>query len=222
MDREPAPLSFVWCRPGQSGVLILLMRLEYLIPFVGYLFGSIPFGFLLVRALQGADIRAVGSGNIGATNVFRKSRWAGIITLLLDGGKGYLAVVTARLICNDPTWQGVAAVAAIVGHVFTVWLNFKGGKGVATGCGAYLAIAPAAVLTTLAVFVLTVTLTRYISLASILATATFPLWAWLQNHPPQVLIWAALGSALIVAMHHQNIRRLVSGKEHKFELGRRS
>jgi glycerol-3-phosphate acyltransferase PlsY len=198
------------------------MRPEFLIPLAGYLLGSIPFGFLLVRATQGTDIRAVGSGNIGATNVFRKSRWAGILTLLCDGGKGYLAVVMAGWISSDPKWLGIAAVSAIIGHIFTVWLRFKGGKGVATGCGAYLAIAPVAVLTTLVVFVLTVTFTRFISLASILATATFPLWAWLQNHPPEVLLWAMLGSALIVAMHHQNIRRLLSGEEHKFEIGRRS
>lgn len=198
------------------------MKPEYLIPLIGYLLGSIPFGYLLVRATQGTDIRAVGSGNIGATNVYRKSRWAGIFTLLLDGGKGYLAVVVTRWMGADPAWQGVAAVAAIIGHIFTIWLRFKGGKGVATGCGAYLAVAPAAVLTTLVVFVLTVGLTKYISLASILATATFPLWAWLQHHPPEVLVWAILGSALIVTMHHKNIRRLLSGTEHKFELSHRS
>jgi acyl phosphate:glycerol-3-phosphate acyltransferase len=198
------------------------MRLEYLVPLIGYLLGSIPFGFLLVRSAQGTDIRSVGSGNIGATNVYRKSRWAGVLTLLLDGGKGYLAVSIAKLISADPTWHGIAAVAAIVGHVFTVWLRFKGGKGVATGCGAYLAIAPLAVLITLAVFVLTVTLSRYISLASILATAAFPLWAGLLHHPPQTLVWAVLGSALIVAKHHQNIGRLIAGRENKFEFGRRA
>jgi acyl phosphate:glycerol-3-phosphate acyltransferase len=198
------------------------MKVEFLIPIIGYLLGSIPFGFLLVRSTQGTDIRAVGSGNIGATNVYRKSRWAGVLTLLMDGGKGYLAVVIARQISTDPTWQGIAAVTAIAGHVFTVWLRFKGGKGVATGCGAYLAIAPLAVLITLALFVLTVVWSRYISLASILATAAFPLWAWLLHHPPQTLVWAILGSGLIVAKHHQNIRRLIAGSEHKFEFTRRA
>lgn len=194
--------------------------MHVLFPIIGYALGSIPFGYLLVKTTQGADIRAVGSGNIGATNVFRKSRAAGILTLLLDGGKGFLAVWIARWLGADATWQGIAAVAAILGHVFTVWLAFKGGKGVATGCGAYLAISPLAVGTTLCVFVLTVVLTRYISLASILATATFPLWAWLQHEPLSVIIWAVIGSAFIVAKHHQNIGRLIAGTESKFGLSR--
>jgi len=118
------------------------MKLVYLIPLVAYLLGSIPFGFLIVRLVHGADVRKQGSGNIGATNVYRKSRTAGILTLLLDGGKGYLAVLAAAWMSGDVVWQAAAAVAAIVGHVFTVWLGFKGGKGVATGCGAYLAISP--------------------------------------------------------------------------------
>ena len=198
------------------------MMIEYLIPLSGYLLGSVPFGYLVVKASQGADIRAVGSGNIGATNVFRRSRWAGILTLACDGGKGYAAVLIAGMLSPDPAWKGIAALAAILGHIFPVWLRFKGGKGVATGCGAYLAIAPIPVVTTLIVFVTTVAFTRYISLASILATATFPLWAWLQHYPPQVLVWAVAGSAFIVGMHHQNIGRLLRGTEHKFEPGHRS
>ncbi len=186
-----------------------------------YLLGSIPFGYLLVRSTQGTDIRSVGSGNIGATNVYRKSRAAGLLTLLLDGGKGYLAVTIAKYLGADLTWQGIAALAVILGHVFTVWLGFKGGKGVAAGCGAYLALSPLAVGTTLVVFVLTVAFTRYISLASILATATFPLWAWMQHEPPKVVLWALAGAAFIVAKHHQNIRRLLSGTEHRFEFGGR-
>jgi glycerol-3-phosphate acyltransferase PlsY len=119
------------------------------------------------------------------------------------------------------TWQGIAAVAAILGHVFTIWLGFKGGKGVATGCGAYLAISPLAVGTTLVVFVLTAAITRYISLASILATATFPLWAWLQHEPSRAIVWAVIGAAFIVAKHQQNIRRLLAGTENRFAFGRR-
>jgi len=198
------------------------MERDYLIPVIGYLLGSIPFGFLIVRVTAGADIRRQGSGNIGATNVFRKSRWAGVGTLLLDGGKGYLAVLIARWMGGDPAWQAIAALAAILGHVFTVWLRFKGGKGVATGCGAYLAICPAAVVTTLVVFVVTVAVTRYISLASILATGAFPLWAYLYGEPVSVLLWGALGASVIILKHHQNIRRLFAGTESKFACGSRA
>jgi glycerol-3-phosphate acyltransferase PlsY len=198
------------------------MTVEYLIPVIGYLFGSIPFGYILVKLLHGTDVRKQGSGNIGATNVFRKNRLAGILTLLLDGAKGYLAVVVAVWLSSNDFWQGIAAVSAICGHVFTVWLSFKGGKGVATGCGAYLAISPAAVATALAVFALTTALTRYISLASILAASAFPLFAYLYREPSPAVLCAVAGSALIVAKHHQNIGRLVLGTEHKFAPGRRS
>jgi acyl phosphate:glycerol-3-phosphate acyltransferase len=197
------------------------MRMVYLIPLISYLLGSIPFGFILVKSAQGKDIRTYGSGNIGATNVFRRSRAAGILTLLLDAGKGYLAVLAAAWLGGSLEWQAAAAVAAIVGHVFTVWLGFKGGKGVATGCGAYLAILPLAVSTTLVVFVLVLILTRYISASSIAATALFPLWARLYGAPGAVLFWAAVGAVLIILKHHQNIRRLISGTESKLVFGTR-
>lgn len=199
------------------------MRMVYLIPIVAYLLGSIPFGYLLIKSAQGKDIRSFGSGNIGATNVFRKSRFAGLLTLLLDGGKGYLAVLIAAWMGGGPEWQAAAAVAAIIGHVFTVWLGFKGGKGVATGCGAYLAIYPLAVSTTLGVFLLVLILTRYISAASIAATALFPLWAYLiYGTPGTVTLWAVIGAVLIILKHHENIRRLISGTENKLVFGTRS
>jgi acyl phosphate:glycerol-3-phosphate acyltransferase len=198
------------------------MRLEYLIPLISYLLGSIPFGYLLVKSSEGKDIRSLGSGNIGATNVFRRSRAAGVLTLLLDGGKGYLAVWLAGWLGGTPEWQAAAAAAAIIGHVFTMWLKFKGGKGVATGCGAFLALSPLAVLTTLVFFVLILVLTRYMSLASIGATAMFPFWAYLYGEPAVVLCWGALGALVIIAKHHQNIRRLLSGTENKFALGTRT
>jgi glycerol-3-phosphate acyltransferase PlsY len=198
------------------------MRLEYLIPLIGYLLGSIPFGYILVRSAEGMDIRSVGSGNIGATNVFRRSRLAGALTFALDAGKGYLAVTTAAWLGGDLQWQAVAALAAIIGHVYTFWLGFKGGKGVATGCGAYLALSPAAVLTTLGFFVLILALTRYISLASIGATALFPLLSYIYGSPLSVLIWSTIGALLIIVKHHQNIRRLFSGTESKLVLGTRS
>jgi glycerol-3-phosphate acyltransferase PlsY len=191
----------------------------YPVLIAAYLLGSIPFGYIFVKLATGMDIRKAGSGNIGATNVFRKSKAIGVCTLLADAGKGYLAVVLAGRLTGDPRWQAAAAVAAIAGHVFPVWLRFRGGKGVATGCGAYLALAPAAVGTTLVVFALTASLTRYVSLASILATAAFPLWAYLYREPSAVLVAALAGSCLIIAKHHENIRRLLSGTENKFALG---
>ena len=198
------------------------MQYEYVIPILSYLLGSIPFGFLLVKASQGKYIRTLGSGNIGASDVFRKSRGTGILTLLLDAGKGALAVIIAGGLGGNSTWQAIAAVAAIIGHIFPIWLKFKGGKGVATGCGAFLALCPLAVLSTLAVFVLILVLTRYISAASIAATALFPLWAYLYGSPSSVLLWGGAGALLIVAKHHQNIRRLISGNENKFKTGAHS
>jgi glycerol-3-phosphate acyltransferase PlsY len=193
------------------------MNYQYLIPVLSYLLGSIPFGFLLIKSTQGKDIRRFGSGNIGATNVFRKSRATGILTLLLDAGKGALAVAIAWWWIGDPAWQAIAAFAAIIGHIFPLWLGFKGGKGVATGCGAYLVLCPLAVFTTLVVFVLVLVSTRYISAASIAATALFPLWAYIYGFPAPVIVWGAAGALLIVAKHHQNIRRLLSGTENKFK-----
>jgi glycerol-3-phosphate acyltransferase PlsY len=198
------------------------MRLEYLIPLVSYLLGSIPFGYLLIRSTEGKDIRFLGSGNIGATNVFRRSRLAGILTLVLDAGKGYLAVALAGWLGGGLRWQAAAAVFAIMGHMFTLWLRFRGGKGVATGCGAYLALSPISVVTTLGLFVLILIGTRYISASSIGATAFFPFWAYLYGAPAPVLWGGALGAVLIIAKHHQNIRRLLSGTETKLVLGTRS
>ncbi len=189
---------------------------------LAYLLGSIPFGYVFYRLSTGGDIRQAGSGNIGATNVYRKSKGIGLLTLVADGGKGYLAVVAAAWLGGSVGVQAAAAVAAILGHVFTVWLRFRGGKGVATGCGAFLALAPAAVGATLVVFVATAVLTRYVSLASILGTAAFPLWVCLFGEPWPLLTGAVIGASLIVLKHHQNIRRLVAGTENKFALGRRS
>ena len=194
--------------------------IEYFIPLISYLLGSIPFGYILVRATKGADIRKTGSGNIGATNVYRKSRGAGVVTLLLDAGKGYLAVMIARWMAGDGIWTGIAAFCAITGHVFTFWLRFRGGKGVATGCGAYLAISPLSVATALAVFVLTLVSTRYISAASIAATALFPLCAWYYGCPTAVVLWTVPGCIIIIARHHQNIRRIFNRTEARFSIGK--
>jgi len=198
------------------------MKFAYLAPLIGYLLGSIPFGYVLVRITSGGDIRKAGSGNIGATNVFRTSRTVGIFTLLLDAGKGYLAVLAAGWLGGGPGLQAAAAVASIAGHVFTIFLGFKGGKGVATGFGSFLALTPGSVATTMIVFFLTAATTRYVSLASILATAAYPLWTYLYHEPLIVTGAAVVGAALIVAKHHQNIRRLLAGTEHKFTPGGRT
>lgn len=198
------------------------MKIEFLIPLLGYLLGSIPFGYLLVRLTTGTDIRQAGSGNIGATNVFRKSKIVGLLTFVLDAGKGYFAVLIAGWLGVGVGWQAVAAVTAILGHIFTLFLGFKGGKGVATGFGAFLALTPASAGTTMIVFFLTAAWARYVSLASILATAAYPLWVYLY-HEPLIVFWAAvIGAALIIAKHHQNIRRLIAGTEHKFDFASRS
>jgi len=200
-----------------------IMRIEYLIPILSYFLGSIPFGYLLIKYKDGQDIRSVGSGNIGATNVFRKNRIAGVLTYVLDAGKGYLAVVLAAWMSDgNLEWQAAAAVFAIIGHIFTVWLRFKGGKGVSTWCGAYIALSPLALLTTMAFFVLIMLLSRYVSAASIAGAALFPLLAFIYGAPASVIIGAGLGAVLIIARHYQNIQRLLSGKENRLALKRSS
>jgi acyl phosphate:glycerol-3-phosphate acyltransferase len=198
-----------------------MYRIEYLIPVIAYLLGSIPFGYLLVRFIKREDIRTQGSGNIGATNVYRKSRWVGVLTLILDAAKGYVAVLAAARLGGDSGWQAAAAFAAVAGHTFPVWLGFKGGKGVATASGAFLAISPAAVGAALVVFLLALVLTRYVSLGSILAAIVCPIAIFLFHQPPAVLIWVVLGAALIVVRHSGNIQRLFSGTERRLAFGNR-
>jgi glycerol-3-phosphate acyltransferase PlsY len=198
----------------------------YIITAAGsYLAGSIPFGYLLVRLVRGEDIRQSGSGNIGATNVSRKSPGLGLLTLLLDALKGLIPVILAsRAFSGTEGLQlgALAALAAIVGHLFPVWLKFRGGKGVATGLGAWLGYAPKSVLVMVFVFVVMVAVFRYISLGSITAAAIFPLAArWLgDDHGlPLVLSCMAVSSLLIIVKHGPNIRRLMAGTETKFRQG---
>lgn len=195
----------------------------YIITAVGsYLAGSIPFGYLLVRLMRGEDIRQSGSGNIGATNVSRKSPGLGALTLVLDALKGFIPVMVAsRAVAGAEGLQlgAVAALAAIVGHLFPVWLKFHGGKGVATGLGAWLGFAPKSVLVMVIVFVVMVAVFRYISLGSITAAAIFPMAAhWLgdDHRLPVVLSCMSGASLLIIVKHAANIRRLMAGSEIKF------
>lgn len=198
------------------------MRIEYLIPILSYFLGSIPFGYLLIKYREGQDIRALGSGNIGATNVFRKSRTIGVLTFVLDAGKGYLAVIVATAMHASPEWRAAAAVFAIIGHIFTVWLRFKGGKGVSTWIGAYLALSPLALLTTMGFFVLILALTRYVSAGSIGAAALLPLWAYIYGAPAPAVLGAGFAAILIIGRHHQNIERILSGRENRLALKKKS
>lgn len=228
---------------------------------VAYLLGSIPFGYLIVRTMQGADVRETGSGGTGATNVSRRAgKAAGVVTLILDALKGVAAVAIAELLLGLPIfggirhfephaptlgggnfgehvllgttgspqdvywWVAAAAIAVIVGHIFPVWLRFRGGKGVATGVGVFLMLAPIAVALAAVVFVVVVAWTRYVSVGSILAAVAIPVFVLLQDtfirpvEPLAPIMTAAIaGAALIVFAHRENLGRLVRGDENKFK-----
>jgi glycerol-3-phosphate acyltransferase PlsY len=218
---------------------------------LGYLSGSIPFGYLLVRIFRGEDIRKIGSGNIGATNVSRKSPVLGALTLLLDALKGFVPVIVALWWAHE-AWHetafltgtpehanaaqtlahvanqhiyllaSIAALFAILGHVFPVWLHFRGGKGVATGLGSWIGLAPRGVLVMVIVFILMVAVFRYISLGSITAAAIFPIAARMLHdyHETPLMLWfMAASSLLIIAKHHTNLRRLFTGTENRLGAG---
>jgi glycerol-3-phosphate acyltransferase PlsY len=189
---------------------------------VAYLLGAIPFGYILVKWKTGGDVRGAGSGNIGATNVVRTTGWGvGVATLLLDIGKGYLAVWAAgRLTGGDPRWMAAAAVVVMLGHAYTVFLRFRGGKAVASFVGAFLCLTPLALAAVLVVFVGVVAWSRYISAGSIVAAAVFPLAVWLIAGPIwPVEIAAIVSAAFIIYKHSSNIQRLRSGTESAFSFG---
>lgn len=196
---------------------------------MAYLLGSIPFGYLIVRATQDADIRETGSGGTGATNVSRRAgKAAGVVTLLLDTLKGAAAVLIAGYILNaEPrgpaSWYvGAAGIAVVIGHMFPVWLGFRGGKGVATGVGVFLVIAPIAITVAGVIFLAVVWITRYVSLGSMIASITAPVLIHLQIYlfssaDPRAAFTCALIIALLVVMAHRaNIQRLIEGTESKF------
>jgi len=193
---------------------------------VSYLLGSIPFGYLLVRIFHGEDVRQSGSGNIGATNVSRKSPALGAATLLLDAMKGSAAVgiahfLGARMTGNSQLYTAMAMAAffAVVGHMFPIWLGFRGGKGVATALGAFLIMTPKVVLIAAGIFFAVVLISRFVSLGSISAAASFPLVVYVMRaygNAPTVLALMAVTSLLIVVKHHENIRRLLAGTESRY------
>ena len=187
---------------------------------IAYLLGSIPFGYLLVRLLRNEDVRSTGSGNIGATNVARSGgKGLGIATLALDMGKAFAAVEIAKHLAPGLyDVQVAAAIAAVMGHVFPVWLGFRGGKGVASALGVFLALTWPSALGILAVFVVVFWMTRYVSLASIVGAATFPLFGFyfVAERTAMVKFGFLFIPLLIVVKHHANIRRLLSGTESRF------
>jgi len=200
------------------------MRLWLPILAIAYLLGSIPFGYLLVRIFRKQDIRATGSGNIGATNVARSgAKGLGVLTLLLDLLKGYAAVeIAAHFAPGTPGFPSdlavAAGIAAVLGHVFPVWLGFKGGKGVATALGVFIAVAPLAALCAVGVFIVIFAITRYVSLASIMAAVMMPPFCllWMPDRSPLFVGGIIFISLLVIAKHHANISRLMQGKESRF------
>jgi glycerol-3-phosphate acyltransferase PlsY len=204
-----------------AGFLPILL----IIPFAAYLLGSIPFGVLFTRLFGGGDVRKVGSGNIGATNVARAAGpIPAILTLLFDFAKGAVPVWLAGRLSNESaTWMMIAALAALLGHCFPIWLKFRGGKGVATAAGAFLVLCPPALLGSVMLFLIVLFFWRYVSLASISAAAAMPLLIyllWAPHHaPPLIVTFGALAAAVIIIYKHDaNIQRLVQGEESKFSL----
>jgi glycerol-3-phosphate acyltransferase PlsY len=211
-----------------------MLTLFLTVAVVSYLLGSIPFGYLLVKFVRGEDIRLTGSGNIGATNVARSgAKGLGALTLLLDASKGIVAVGLAWALarssynnCGDFGFlpcvpplrlMAIAGLFAILGHLFPVWLKFKGGKGVATALGVFAVLFPKAVLISLAIFVIVLVASRFVSLGSILAALSFPVAAWFLYRPEwRSLFLVSCVAVLVVTKHHQNIRRLLAGNENRF------
>jgi glycerol-3-phosphate acyltransferase PlsY len=181
---------------------------------LAYLLGSIPFSFVVARAFGVRDVREVGSGNVGATNVMRSAgKTAGILAFVLDAGKGAAAALLAQRLVADPALPAFAAAAAVIGHMYPVWLGFRGGKGVATGAGAFLPLAPVATVLALGAFVLTAAASRYVSLGSVVGTAVLAGSAFALGAPRAVCWSAALIGALVVWKHRTNLRRIFRGEE---------
>jgi glycerol-3-phosphate acyltransferase PlsY len=180
---------------------------------LGYLAGSIPFGLLVTRALGLGDVRAIGSGNIGATNVLRTgNKGAAAVTLILDAAKGAVPVLLAAALVAHPQAAAVAGLGAFLGHVFPVWLKFRGGKGVATFLGVLLALAPPIGLIACATWLATAFVFRISSLSALVAAALTPVWLWLLG--PREAAWLGVALAAIIFLrHHGNIRRLIDGTE---------
>lgn len=187
----------------------------YLLVVIAYLLGSVPTGYIL-GSLAGVDVRKAGSGNVGATNVARVvSKRHGVFTLIADVAKGFVPVIIALNLNFSPLATACVGIAAFLGHLYSVFLRFKGGKGVATALGVFLALAPWATLVLIMIFAAVLLATRAVSLSSMVAAAAAPLVLWLSSHPPIYLWMSFLIAAMIILRHRENIQRLLSGTEPK-------
>lgn len=185
--------------------------------FIGYVIGSLPLGYLVASQLKGIDLRRVGSGNVGAANVYRTAGLAiAVLVVLIDVAKGASSVVLAARVTTGSAGPVAAGVAAIIGHVYPVWLRFQGGKGVATACGVFWTLAPVATAIATSVFVVVVWMTRYVSLGSVIATVALPPIAWITNEPIPVVTGSVLAALLILQRHRANLVRLQQGTERRF------
>ena len=183
---------------------------------VGYGVGSLPLGYLVTNRITGIDLRRAGSGNVGATNVYRTAGLSlALIVMLVDITKGASSVMLAARMTSGTAAPVTAGVAAIIGHVYPVWLRFQGGKGVATACGVFWALAPVATALAAGIFLLVVWITRYVSLGSIVATAILPPLTWLTNEPTPVVTGAIVAALLVVERHRSNLVRLQAGTERR-------
>jgi acyl phosphate:glycerol-3-phosphate acyltransferase len=191
--------------------------MDVLIPVcVGYGLGSLPLGFLVANRLKGIDLRRVGSGNVGATNVYRTAGLAiALLVVAIDVAKGAMSIVLAARMMPGPGGPVTVGVAAIIGHIYPVWLRFRGGKGVATACGVFLMLAPVATAMAAAAFVVTVWITRYVSLGSVVATTALPPLAWAFDLPLPVVAGGTIAALVIIPRHAGNLARVVSGTERR-------
>ncbi len=184
---------------------------------LSYLCGAIPFGYIIAKIFKHVDIRTIGSGNTGATNVYRSiSKPLGVLTLILDLLKGFIPVYCVMFFNPEFQWLIISvAFVTIIGHTFTIFLGLKGGKGVATACGAFLAINPVAVLICFIVFVVTLSIFKYVSFASIMAALMLPISLYLLKELPEIIVFAGMISVLVIVRHISNIKRLLNGTENR-------
>ncbi len=186
------------------------------IPILAYFIGAIPFSYIITRLKTGGDIRSMGSGNVGATNVLRTSgKFAGLAALILDVLKGVVAVVIGNAIGGTEFWGALAGFCSAVGHSFPIFLRFRGGKSVATGAGSFLVLCPFGILSAIGVFIAMLFSFRIVSLASIIASASFPIFAWLYGEEKSVIFLGAVSAGWIILRHWENLVRLIQGTERK-------